>query len=51
MKKEIRNYKDEYYPPIPTKFTKFWRACFIYQLYRFFRLNIKIMLLVVKGHS
>ncbi len=50
-KKEIRNYKDEYYPPVPTKMTKFWRNCFIYQVYKFFLLNYKIMRMVVKGHS
>lgn len=44
-------YKDEFYPPIPTNTTKFWRTCFIYQIYRFIKLNIKIMSIVVKGHS
>lgn len=49
--KEIRNYKDEYYPPIPTRATKFWRSCFIYQIFKFIKLNFKIMIIVVKGHS
>ncbi len=44
-------YKDEFYPPHPTKWTQFWRTCFIYQIYSFFRLNLKIMIIVVKGHS
>lgn len=48
---KVRGYKDEYYPPIPTKSTRFWRTNFIYQIYRFFRLNYKIMRIVVKGHS
>ena len=48
---KVRNYKDEYYPPIPTKMTKFWRTCFIYQIFMFFKLNFKIMMMVVKGHS
>lgn len=43
--------KDEFYPPVPTRGTKFWRTCFIYQIYSFIKLNIKIMLIVVKGHS
>ncbi len=43
--------KDEFYPPYPTGWTKFFRTCFIYQIYKFFRLNLKIMLIVVKGHS
>jgi len=48
---KVHNYKDEYYPPMPTRSTKFWRSCFIYQLYKFFVLNYKIMKMVVKGHS
>jgi len=48
---KVHNYKDEYYPPMPTGSTKFWRSCFIYQLYKFFVLNYKIMKMVVKGHS
>jgi len=47
----VRGYKDEFYPPIPTRGTKFWRGCFIYQIYKFFVLNYKIMRMVVKGHS
>lgn len=43
--------KDEFYPPIPTKTTKHIRTNFLIQLYKFFRLNLKIMLIVVKGHS
>ena len=43
--------RDEFYPPIPTQATKFWRSNFLYQLYKFFRLNLKIMSMVVKGHS
>lgn len=44
-------YKDESYPPVPTKQTLFWRRFFPYQLWRFFVLNIKIMRIVVGGHS
>lgn len=43
--------KDEFYPPIPTKGTKRRRTNFIIQIFHFFRLNLKIMLIVVKGHS
>jgi hypothetical protein len=43
--------KDEFYPPVPTKMTQRLRTNFIVQLYHFFRLNLKIMLIVVKGHS
>ncbi|HRY32828.1 MAG TPA: hypothetical protein P5531_07650 [Bacteroidales bacterium] len=48
---EIRAYKDEYYPPVPTRMTRFWRTCIMYQIFRFFVLNYKIMKMVVKGHS
>ncbi len=43
--------KDEFYPPIPTKGTKRRRTNFILQIFHFFRLNLKIMMIVVKGHS
>jgi len=43
--------KDEFYPPIPTKGTKRRRTNLFLQLINFFRLNLKIMLIVVKGHS
>jgi hypothetical protein len=43
--------KDEFFPPIPTKTTKRLRTNFFVQLYKFFRLNLKIMMIVVKGHS
>lgn len=48
---EVRAYKDEFYPPVPTKATKYWRTNFVYQFYKFLRLNYKIMRIVVKGHS
>ena len=43
--------KDEFYPPIPTKGTQRRRTNFFLQLFSFFRLNLKIMMIVVKGHS
>jgi hypothetical protein len=49
--KVIRVYKDEFYPPVPTPTTKKMRTNFIVQIYKFFRLNYKIMRIVVKGHS
>lgn len=48
---EARGYKDEFYPPIPTRFTKRIRTNVLVQIYKFFRLNLKIMRIVVKGHS
>lgn len=44
-------YKDESYPPVPTKNTLFWRRFIPYQIIRFFVLNLKIMRIVIGGHS
>lgn len=49
--KVIRAYKDEYYPPVPTAATKRMRTNIPIQLYKFLKLNYKIMRIVVKGHS
>ena len=49
--KVYRANKDEFYPPIPTKTTQHLRTNIFVQLYKFFMLNLKIMLIVVKGHS
>lgn len=35
----------------PTPWTKFWRTSLLFQLIRFFVLNLKIMRIVVGGHS
>jgi hypothetical protein len=48
---KFARYSEEAYPPIPTKATRFWRICVAYQLIRFFVLNLKIMRIVVGGHS
>jgi hypothetical protein len=44
-------YSEEFYPPVPTKGTMFWRKFVPWQLIRFFVLNIKILRIVVGGHS
>jgi hypothetical protein len=49
--KNARAYYDEAYPPLPTEATKFWRKSFIWQLVRFAVLNLKMMRIVVLGHS
>ena len=54
MKKDIRRtiaYSEESYPPMPTKSTLFWRRCIIFQAWRWVVLNIKILRIVVGGHS
>lgn len=35
----------------PTQPTLFWRRCIIKQIFLFFTLNLKIMRIVVGGHS
>ena len=35
----------------PSKMTLFWRRCIVKQIFMFFKLNFKIMKMVVKGHS
>ncbi|PIQ29783.1 MAG: hypothetical protein COW63_11225 [Bacteroidetes bacterium CG18_big_fil_WC_8_21_14_2_50_41_14] len=54
MKKEVKRtiaYTQESYPPMPTKSTLFWRRNIIWQAWRWVVLNIKIMKIVVGGHS
>lgn len=46
-----RGYYDEAYPPMPTKRTMFWRKEIFWQTYRFIVLNLKIIRIVVLGHS
>jgi hypothetical protein len=46
-----RVYYEEAYPPVPLGFVKFMRSCTIWQLYRFFVLNFKIMRIIAYGHS
>jgi hypothetical protein len=51
---EIRHpkaYTEESYPPVPTNATLYWRTNFLYQFFKFWKLNLKIMRIVVKGHS
>ena len=46
-----RGYTDFAYAPIPTKRTVFFRKCILWQAYRFVVLNVKILRIVVGGHS
>ncbi|MEZ5070158.1 MAG: hypothetical protein R2751_04095 [Bacteroidales bacterium] len=46
-----RGYKDEFYPPMPTRSTRRIRTNLPVQFYKFWRLNYKIMRIVIKGHS
>ena len=47
----VRGYYDESYPPLPTKTTRFLRRNLIYQAFRFIVLNLKMMRIIVGGHS
>jgi hypothetical protein len=38
-------------PPYPTGTTRFWRKFFPWQVVRFFVLNLKIMRIIIGGHS
>jgi len=51
MKIVKRSYSQEYYAPMPTKTTLFWRNFVPWQAIRFLVLNLKILKIVVKGHS
>lgn len=46
-----RAYYDESYTPIPTKSTLYWRKNLIWQAWRFIVLNLKMMRIIVGGHS
>ncbi len=44
-------YSGQAYATRPSKWTMHWRRNFFYQIYQFFKLNLKIMLMVIRGHS
>lgn len=48
---KVKAYYDEAYPPVPSETTIFWRKFLPWQAIRFIILNIKIMRIVVGGHS
>lgn len=49
--KMVLPYSEESYPPVPTGSTRFWRSFVPWQAIRFAVLNIKIIRIVVGGHS
>ena len=54
MKKDVKKtvpYSNMSYGTEPTKMVRFMRVFFLYQLFNFFKLNLKIMRIVVGGHS
>jgi len=50
-KKTTIPYSNMSYATEPGKTVRFFRVCMIRQIYQFFRLNLKIMRIVVGGHS
>ncbi len=46
-----RGYTEETYPPFPTPGTLFWRKFLPWQLLRFVVLNLRMMRIVIGGHS
>jgi hypothetical protein len=53
MKSKEKNipYSNMSFGTEPTRMVKFMRSCFILQVFNFFKLNLKVMKIVVKGHS
>ncbi len=50
-KQASKPYSNQSYGTEPTRMVRFLRTCFIKQIFEFFRLNLKIMRIVVRGHS
>ncbi len=44
-------YSNISYGTEPTRYIRFVRTCFFVQIIRFLALNLKVMKIVVKGHS
>ncbi|WP_201096387.1 hypothetical protein [Thiocystis minor] len=44
-------YQQAYYPPVPTKWVRYMRTSFIWQFYRFWVINLKILKLLLKSHN
>jgi hypothetical protein len=43
-------YQQAYYPPVPTRFTRYFRTSIIWQFVRFWIINFKIFRLLAKSH-
>jgi hypothetical protein len=44
-------YKQAYYPPVPTRFTRYMRTSLVWQFFRFIIINFKILKLLFKAHK
>ncbi len=43
-------YQQAYYPPSPTRFTRYMRTSLIWQAFRFLVINVKMLRLMAKSH-
>jgi hypothetical protein len=43
-------YSQDYYPPLPTRLTRYMRTSLIWQSIRFLVINLKILKLMAKSH-
>jgi hypothetical protein len=48
---KVNGYYEEAYPPFPTSATRGLRKNILFQFYRFIVLNLKMMRIIVGGHS
>jgi len=48
--KNKQAYEQAYFPPIPSRFTKFMRTCVLWQIVRFAKFNLMITRLLIKSH-
>ncbi len=51
MENSQKSYEQEYFSPKPTKFTKFLRRFFIWQIIRFIVINVKMTAMLLKSHA
>lgn len=51
IKEKTIPYSNLSYAMEPTRLVRFMRRFFIFQVYNFFKLNLKVMKIVVGGHS
>jgi len=48
---KVKGYYEEAYPPLPTRTTRNLRKNLFFQFYRFIVLNLKMMRIIIGGHS
>ncbi|WP_165873541.1 hypothetical protein [Parasulfuritortus cantonensis] len=44
-------YQQAYYAPTPTGFTRYMRTSFLWQVYRFIAINVKMLKLMARSHN